>query len=141
MQEYPKSAAYGYQPFNKLTSTATATYNYDANGNLIQKSEGKNFWRYSWDYENRMTTASTRKQTVRYKYDALGRRVQRILGSGKENTKFIHDGMDVVMDDNSGVLTKYQNGLGIDDKLKLTSGGVAKYFLQDHLGSTEMVLI
>ncbi len=44
--------------------------------------------------------------------------------------------MDVVADDNGGTLTKYQNGLGVDDKLKLSSGGVSKYFLTDHLGST-----
>jgi len=28
------STSYSYQPFNKLTSTATATYSYDNNGNL-----------------------------------------------------------------------------------------------------------
>ena len=44
--------------------------------------------------------------------------------------------MDVVADDNGGTLTKYQNGLGIDDKLKVSTNGTAKYFLQDHLGST-----
>ncbi|CAN5599630.1 hypothetical protein BH10ACI1_BH10ACI1_00460 [soil metagenome] len=77
-----------------------------------------------------------RKQTVRYRYDALGRRVQRFLVGGKENTKFIYDGLDVVMDDNFGTLTKYQNGLGIDNKLKMVTSGTAKYFLADHLGST-----
>jgi RHS repeat-associated protein len=40
------------------------------------------------------------------------------------------------MDNNDGVITKYQNGLGIDNKLKLTTNGTSKYFLQDHLGST-----
>jgi RHS repeat-associated protein len=40
------------------------------------------------------------------------------------------------MDNVNGVITKYQNGLGIDNKLKLKTGGVSKYFLQDHLGST-----
>ncbi len=44
--------------------------------------------------------------------------------------------MDVVADDNGGVLTKYQNGLGIDDKLKVSINGTAKYFITDHLGST-----
>ncbi len=39
-------------------------------------------------------------------------------------------------DDVSAGVTKYQNGLGIDDKLSLQTGGVRKYFLQDHLGST-----
>ncbi|MCW5958626.1 MAG: RHS repeat-associated core domain-containing protein [Pyrinomonadaceae bacterium] len=133
-----KSASYAYQTgqFNRLASTATANYNYDANGNLVTKSEGKNFWRFTWDYENRLTSASTRKETVRYKYDALGRRVQRYFRGGKENTKFIYDGQDVLVDDNNGVLTKYQNGLGIDDKLKISLNGTAKYFLADHLGST-----
>jgi RHS repeat-associated protein len=131
-----KSASYGYQPFNKVVSTATANYNYDANGNLTTKGEGTNFWRYGFDYENRLISASTRKQTVRYKYDALGRRVQRFLFANKENTKFIYDGQDVVADDNFGTLTKYQNGLGIDNKLKVSTGGTAKYFLADHLGST-----
>jgi len=33
------SATYSYQPFNKLTSTASATYSYDNNGNAITKTE------------------------------------------------------------------------------------------------------
>jgi RHS repeat-associated protein len=32
--------------------------------------------------------------------------------------------------------TNYVNGLGIDDKLKITTGSTSKYFLTDHLGST-----
>jgi len=130
------SSTYGYQPFNRMTATATTSMNYDANGNMTTKAEGKEFWRFAWDYENRLVSASTRKQTVRYKYDALGRRIQRYIVGGRENTKFIYDGLDVVMDDNSGTLTKYQNGLGIDNKLKLSSNGVSKYFVSDHLGST-----
>ncbi|MBK8151182.1 MAG: hypothetical protein IPK58_24000 [Acidobacteria bacterium] len=66
----------------------------------------------------------------------MGRRIQRIVGNGRENTKFVYDGLDVVMDDNSGVLTKYQNGPGIDNKLKMSANGVSKYFIADHLGST-----
>lgn len=54
-----------------------------------------NFWRYTWDYENRMAEAATRKQKVRYRYDALGRRVARNLGGGREVTKFTYDGFDV----------------------------------------------
>ena len=133
------SATYGYQSgkFNQLSSTATANYRFDANGNTTSKSEGLNFWRFTWDYENRMTEATARKQKVRYKYDALGRRVERNLGFSKKRTKFTHDGLDVVMDDdNNAGITKYQNGLGIDDKLKLSNAGSSSYFLQDHLGST-----
>ena len=67
---------------------------------------------------------------------ALGRRVQRYIVGGKENTKFIHDGEDVLVDDNAGTLTKYLNGEGIDNKLRQTTGSAASYFLADHLGST-----
>ncbi|MBK7709199.1 MAG: hypothetical protein IPJ30_26455 [Acidobacteria bacterium] len=38
----------------------------------------------------------------------MGRRIQRIVGNGRENTKFVYDGLDVVMDDDFGVLTKYR---------------------------------
>jgi RHS repeat-associated protein len=131
-----RSSTYGIQPFNKLISTATADYGYDANGNMTSKGEGSNFWRYTWDYENRMGSASTRKQTVRYKYDALGRRVQRAIAGGKENTKFTYDGQDVLVDDNSGTLTKYLNGGGIDNKLRTQTASTVNYFLGDHLGST-----
>ncbi len=132
------SASYAYQTgqFNRVASTSSANYNYDANGNLVSKAEGKELWRFGWDYENRLTTVSTRKQKVRYLYDALGRRVQTYIVGNKENTKFIYDGQDVLVDDNSGTLTKYINGDGIDNKLKLTTNGVSKYFLADHLGST-----
>ncbi|MBA2737813.1 MAG: hypothetical protein H0U50_13620 [Pyrinomonadaceae bacterium] len=44
-------------PNNKLTSTATATYSYDANGNMLSKSDQTGFRFYGWDYENRMVTA------------------------------------------------------------------------------------
>jgi RHS repeat-associated protein len=131
-----RSASYGYQPFNKVVSTATANYVYDANGNMVSKAEGSNFWRYGYDYENRLVSASTRKQTVRYRYDALGRRVQRYIVGGRENTKFIYDGQDVLVDDNSGTLTKYINGAGIDNKLRSQTGNTVNYFLADHLGST-----
>ncbi len=130
------SPTYNYQPFNRMTSTSTATMNYDPNGNLVTKSEGKEFWRFTWDYESRMVSAATRKQTVRYKYDALGRRIQRIAGKGRENTKFIYDGADIIVDDNNGTLTKYLNGPGIDNKLRVQTGSDVKYFLSDHLGST-----
>ncbi len=55
---------------------------------------------------------------------------------GTQITKFTYDGLDVVMDDVNGTLTKYQNGPGIDNKLKMATGNTPSYFLTDHLGST-----
>ncbi len=131
------SASYGYQPFNKLTNTATANYTYDANGNQLSKSEGTNSWQYTWSLENRLIEAKNGTRSVRYRYDALGRRVQRLFPNHNEpDTDYIYDGEDVLADDSGGTITTYQNGLGIDDKLKVSTNGTAKYFLADHLGST-----
>ena len=50
--------------------------------------------------------------------------MQKYLIDVRENTKFTYDGLDVVMDNDSGVLTKYQYGPGIDDKLQFTCGEI-----------------
>ena len=138
-----------FEANNRLTQTEDGTnYDYDASGNLTAKSPFNQLdikWAFVWDYENRMISATSSQlaslgrtitKTASYKYDALGRRVKRTDPAGSI-TKFTYDGMDVVMDDDtiSGI-TKYQNGLGIDDKLKFSINGTAKYFLADHLGST-----
>lgn len=131
-----RSASYTHQPFNKLTATANATFSYDANGNMLSKSDSTGYWVYGWDHENRMISAGKQNKIVRYEYDALGRRVSR---SGKTlgSTKYTYDGLDVVMEsDFKDGIVKYQNGPGIDNKLKMLVGGQAKYFLQNHLGST-----
>lgn len=135
------SASYGYQPFNRMTNTSTATFVYDANGNLTSKTDGTGTRTFAWDFENRLKQVTLPNgNTVGYKYDAIGRRIQR-AGTGGDSTNFIYDGQDVVKDLNSdGSTVDYVNGPGIDNKLRLTDSRLAAsgplYFLQDHLGST-----
>src|SRR6266566_7783678 len=75
---------------------------------------------------------------VNYKYDALGRRIQRTTGFGADE-RYVYDGNDVLVDLNAdwSVATTYLNGLGIDNHLRQTSAttGVS-YYVPDHLGST-----
>ena len=130
-----RSTTYRYQGFNQLTATQTASYGFDPNGNTVSKVEASKRWSYLWDYENRLTKAWDRKTTVRYVYDALGRRVAQFDGV-KGRTKFTYEGQDVLLDNGDGALTKYINGPGIDNKLRQTTGSGASYFLADHLGST-----
>ena len=127
------SSSYTYQSNNRLTASQTASYGYNANGNLTSKTVSSTNWTYVWDYENRMTSASDGTTTVSYQYDALGRRTKRTQGTTV--TKFIYDGQDVLADDNAGTLTKYLNGAGIDNKLRVQTGSSVSYFLTDHLGS------
>ncbi|QYU68255.1 efflux RND transporter permease subunit [Leptolyngbya sp. 15MV] len=125
---------FGARDYAMRTSTATATFSYDANGSMIGKTAGTVSWSFVWDDENRLVSASDGTDTVEYSFDALGRRVKRTQGGTVE--KYTYDGLDVIQDDTNGTITKYQNGLGIDNKLKMLVGEQVKYFLQDHLGST-----
>lgn len=120
-----RSSSYGYQPNNNLVSTQNANYSYDANGNLLSKTDATGYWIYGWDYENRMTTARRQNKIVRYQYDALGRRVSRSGKGVGATARYTYDGLDVILDDGSDGVVIYQNGLGIDNKLKMVANGNA----------------
>lgn len=140
------SSFYNYDPFNRLKDTDTFSYQTDANGNRVAKHTYQDpngivgmiidTTQYEWDEENRLAGVYDGNGTVYYQYDALGRRVKKIIVE-KGETAFTYDGLDVVMDDdtNEGITT-YQNAPGIDKKLKMKRSGDNQYFLADHLGST-----
>jgi RHS repeat-associated protein len=133
------SASYTYQPFNKLASTASATNTYDNKGNLLTKTDSLGTTTFSWNEENQLTqVAMPTGLTVNYKYDGLGRRIQRTTSAGA-NERYVYDGQDVLLDLNADwtVATKYLSGPGIDNHLRQTSAtSEVSYYLTDHLGST-----
>ncbi|HEV2826449.1 MAG TPA: Ig-like domain-containing protein [Pyrinomonadaceae bacterium] len=133
------STSYGYQPFNRLANSATATYSYDNNGNLVSKIDSLGTTTFTWNEENQLTQVTLPNAlTVNYKYDALGRRIQRTTSAGASE-RYVYDGADVLLDLNAdwSVAKTYLSDLGIDNKLRQTSSttGVS-YFLTDHLGTT-----
>ncbi len=79
----------GYQtgPANRLLSDGTYNYTYDAEGNLIEKTEiatGRT-WTYTWDQRNRLTHVTvTDDQGIvvseaEYTYDVFDRLIGRVL--------------------------------------------------------------
>ncbi len=135
------SSTYSHSPFNRLTATASETYTYDANGNMTSRADGSGTWVYEWDYENRLKKVTRPDGAfVEYRYDGLGRRVERIPSTGV-STKFVYDGLNVFLDKNSdGSTVKYINGFGIDSQFGRVVNGNTQYFLKDHLGSTNNVV-
>jgi YD repeat-containing protein len=129
---------YTYQPFNKVVTAGSATYSYDANGNLTSKADATGGWQYIWDYEGRLVGVwRPDGLIVTYRYDALGRRVETAKGAGGWE-RYGYDGSDVVLDrTGDGGVVEYANGLGLDEKLwRRAAGASPLYFLRDHLGST-----
>ena len=133
------NSTYSYQSFNRLASTTSAAYSYDNNGNLISKIDSLGTWSLTYDEENRLTQVTVPSgTTVNYKYDGLGRRIQRTNTSSADE-RYVYDARDVLIDLNADwtVATTYLNAPGLDKHLRQTntSTGVS-YFLFDQVGST-----
>jgi len=106
---------------------------------LISKTDGSGTTTFAFNEENQLTQVTLPNAlTVNYKYDGLGRRIQRTNSAGS-NERYVYDNADALLDLNSdwSVATTYFNDLGIDNHLRQTStGNGVPYFLTDHLGST-----
>jgi len=101
---------------------AVTNFDYDANGNMISKTEdyshghhgrgGDNTVKYSYDYENRMIRIAYQNGRItEYVYDGDGKRVRKIE-NGKV-TKYLYDGMNVIIerDSKDKTLVSYIRGL------------------------------
>jgi RHS repeat-associated protein len=97
-------------------------YTYDINGDLKTR------------VDNRIPPGGPKR--IEYKYDALGRLVER--KEGIIWVRYTYSGDDVVLDEISlGLTYYYANGPGIDNKLwHWPAGPWVWYYLKDHLGST-----
>lgn len=67
-----------------ITGSGTTTLSYDAKGNLT--SDGTHT--YVWDFDNRMSSAANLPDSgsASYRYDALGRRVQKTVTTASNGT-------------------------------------------------------
>ena len=141
------SASHDYNEADQLVEDDQYTYDYDNNGNLIQRVEegGGEITVYAYDGRNQLKTVSFFAdeqaqepfRTVEHRYDALGRRVARSVDG--DVTSFFHDGSNIV---------KYNDGEehliihrpGLDRTLALVTGEQISWYVQDSLGSVMALL-
>jgi RHS repeat-associated protein len=133
---------------NQLTADATHSYQYDDNGNLTRKTllATGNYTQYTYDAENRLTKVEdfvagnpTAAFTSTYRYDGLGRRIQKTLStqSSALSTSYVYDGEDILLEyDGANTLqARYTHGPGIDEPIAVTKGANTYFYHQDGLGS------
>jgi RHS repeat-associated protein len=129
---------YTYNTSNELMSTPTTSYTYDNNGSVLTKSDGT---QYTWDYENELTQVVRPGTggTVNFKYDPLGRRIQKSFTQNgtTTTTDYLYDGANRIedVDTNGNLLARYAQGAGIDEPLEEIASGTTSYYQQDGLGS------
>nr|MDQ3010320.1 hypothetical protein [Acidobacteriota bacterium] len=118
---------------NRISKTG---YTFDNAGNLTAEPGSKS---YSYDGENKMTTAVVSSVTSKYWYDADGRRVKKVVGS--TGTRFVYNLA-------SQLIAEYDEGTSSLAKEYVYKGGallatieptnVVKYATADHLGTPRL---
>lgn len=145
---------------NRLLSEGTYQYAYDAEGNLVRRTELATgaVRRLTWDHRNRLIEVTdeepggTPVQRVRYTYDAFDRRIAASVdGDPQDGVEppqqfFVYDGDDVLLElrDADGTagpqvaqpLMRYLHGPAVDQVLAQESEtGGTQWLLGDHLGT------
>ncbi len=121
---------------HELLSIDGASLTYDAKGNL-ETDPTKNHW-YFWDEENRLRRVETIGGTsliATYRYDALGRRVQKTVDGVV--TTYAMAGAQVMEEHVDGQLSvAYAYGAYVDEPLvQVDAGGTRLYYHRNHLYS------
>jgi RHS repeat-associated protein len=139
---------YSYNTSNELTSTPSTSYTYDYNGNALTSTTGSNTTSYAWDFENRLTSMTLPGSggTVSFKYDPLGRRVQKSFTTGANpptitTSNYAYDGDNLIeeADQNGNVIARYSQTQSIDEPLTMLRSGSTSYYHADGLGSLTSV--
>jgi RHS repeat-associated protein len=125
---------------NELHEDGDFTYQYDNNGASIRKTAkvGGAITSYEYDAENELVRVVGNATTINYKYDGLGRRVEKEIISGTTKvTRYIYDNEDILLelDGSNNIVARYTHGPGIDEPLIMEKGGVNSFYHADGLGS------
>ena len=134
-------AAWVYNVGNQLRDDGTFTYLYDANGNAQSKTPrgGGMATTYTYSPENELSNYQSAVLSSQYKYDGLGRRIQKLVmpGGSPTTTRYVYDEEDILLeyDGNNILQARYLHGPGIDDPLLLERGSQRYYYHSDGLGS------
>lgn len=134
-----RRAAYVYNQANQLVANG-GSYQYDQNGNLIQKTTSEGTTNYEWDYENRLVKVTTPDGTVaEFAYDPFGRRIaKKVTESGTStSTRYFYDNQNILFeyDDGGAIGNRYTHGPGVDEPLMVTTAKEKYYYHADGLGS------
>jgi len=120
------------------TSPFGINYTYDNNGNTLTEANSSiGTTSFTWDFENRLTSVTLPGSggTVSFKYDPFGRRIYKSSSAG--TSIFAYDGDNMVEETNSSgtVVTRYSQGLTIDEPLAMLRSGATSFYNADGLGS------
>jgi len=125
---------------NQLLEDANFTYQYDNNGNMTRKTTkiGGAVTQYEYDAENKLVRVVSPANAANYRYDGLGRRVEKdVVAGSTTTTRYVYDNEDILLELNgsNAIVTRYTHGPGIDEPLIMEKNSQSFYYHADGLGS------
>ncbi|MEW6746192.1 MAG: RHS repeat-associated core domain-containing protein [Planctomycetota bacterium] len=128
----------------QYSTTPADSRMYDANGNLIDIDTSGQVEMFSWNYNNRLVGYQNLSTGVSatYRYDALGRRIERSVTDGTtQTTRYSYDlnRFCEEYDEGAGIQASYVYGLYVDEVLTMQRGGMDYYYLADDLHNVTVV--
>jgi RHS repeat-associated protein len=127
---------YSYNSSNELLNYDGVSFQYDANGNIVSKTDSSSTTSYVYDSENRLIELRTpNAQLITYKYDPFGRRIEKNVNG--VITRYVYDREDILyeLDASGNVITEYVHGPGIDEPIAMLRNNQTYYYHADGLGS------
>jgi len=125
---------------NQYTDTPFDDRVYDKNGNLTILDNGQSTQKaITYDYRNQMIGYADSSAVSTYRYDALGRRIEKSIDPPgpppAQTTRYFLDGWQEVEEQSTtgGTLATYTFGLYIDEVLNMTRAGVRYFYHADDL--------
>lgn len=115
-----------------ITGGENMNLQYDDNGNMT--SDGTHTYQYN--YNNRLISVDN-GTTATYKYDALNRRIQKVVVSTGSTTNYYYSGDQAIEERNANntVMATYIFGISVDDVLQMKRGSNTYYYHKNYLGS------
>ena len=131
---------YQHNAANRLLENSSYTYTYDANGNLTGQTHKvtSEHTEYAYTTENQLKQVTLPDNTtVTFKYDPMGRRIEKESPSGINRYVYSNEDIIAVLDGNNTITQTITHGPGIDEPLVLKniSGSSICFYHADGLGS------
>jgi RHS repeat-associated protein len=131
-----KTVAYEYNAADQLLEAGDETFRYDADGNLVERTNPRGTTRYTYDAEQRLVKVGMPDgEEVSFGYAPTGQRIWRKDKAGL--TWFVTDGMNLLaeLDDKLERRAIYLHGPGIDNPLMMRRAGEVYNYHAGHLGN------
>jgi RHS repeat-associated protein len=127
-------AANNVNAYTQISSAVPLTYQYDNNGNLLNDGVHS----YSYDSQNHLIAVDN-GNTSTYKYDALGRRIEKVVGT--ETTQYLYSGVNEIenRDGTGNITASFVFQSGIDDVISSRINGADYFYYNNVLGSVNAI--